>query len=269
MSKLTKVTWDNDVVVMQGDYDAFNHIYVVGDVHGMYDKLQSVMSQFTVNEDDLLIFLGDYIDRGPDSARCVEYVKNLCAAPNVVALMGNHEMMMINSIAEYGLDILEPDFPKKGSNIWLYNGGDKTRASFKRYEDMGNSKLELIKWILQRPHLVRLGDNIYFSHAGFDVHKKLKNCEIDDILWSREEFFDLYNGDDKWFVGHTPVQYLRNIGYDTDYDINSDDTGSKKRKPLIKGNITFLDTGSFMRNGCITCMEIKSGRIFQSSSESR
>lgn len=254
MAKLTKMTWNNDVVAMQGDYDAYNHIYVIGDIHGMYDKLMSVMSQFTVNEDDLLIFLGDYIDRGPESARCVEYVKNLCKAPNVVALMGNHEMMMINSIAESGGADFNSDFAK----MWLGNGGEKTCASFKRYEDMGNNKIELIRWIVQRPHLLRLGENTYFSHSGFNVHKKLKECDIDDFLWNRYEFFDMYKGDDKWFIGHTPVQYLRDNGYgETDENEDVD-------MPLHLGNITFLDTGSFMRSGCITCMEIKSGKIFQS-----
>lgn len=262
MANLTKVIWDNDVVVMQGDYDAYNHIYVIGDIHGMYDKLQSVMSQFTVNEDDLLIFLGDYIDRGPESARCVEYVKNLCNAPNVVALLGNHESMMFNGLAEYGWNIFEPDFVEKDSNMWLCNGGDKTCASFNQYGDMGNSKLELIKWIVQRPHLVRLGDNTYLSHAGFDARKALKDCDLDDMLWSREAFFDLYKGDAKWFVGHTPVSYLRKAGY------GENEVAEDMYKPLHLGNITFLDTGSFGANGRITCMEIKSGRIFQSSSKS-
>lgn len=264
MAKLIKESVNENVELLRGSSEAYKHIYVVGDIHGMYDKLLSVMSQFTVNEDDLLVFLGDYIDRGPDAARCVDYVKNLCAAPNVVALLGNHEMMLLEAMGVYGMALFEADFKKSGYDMWLDNGGMATLKSFRKYEDMGFDRMSLIKWLVNRSYLLRLDDNMYFSHAGFNARKELKDSEMNDFLWMRGDFFDVYKGEDKWFVGHTPVQHLRLAGYDSGFDAYSDNAEHEMQAPLLKGNIAFLDTGSFMGNGCITCMEIKSGEIFQS-----
>ena len=57
----------------------YKRILAVGDIHGMYQKLLSLMDQVQFNPaDDLLVFLGDYIDRGPQSLECLDYVMDIC-----------------------------------------------------------------------------------------------------------------------------------------------------------------------------------------------
>lgn len=240
---------------VQGKYDDYKRIYVVGDIHGMYARLKSVMSQFTVNDDDLLVFLGDYIDRGAYSADCMNYVKNLCAAPNVVALMGNHELMMAEYIAQYGWTALEMENALKHEyDPWMYNGGKQTVRSLHRYTKWGFDAKELVRWALTRPFLLRLDKNRYFSHAGYNATKELRNCGIDDVVWNRSEFYDTYEGTDKWYVGHTPVQGL---------PFNN----STEPVPVIYKNMHFIDTGSYIQVGRISCMEIKSGTVYRSADD--
>ena len=74
----------------------YKRILAVGDIHGMYDKLIALMDKVQFNPDeDLLIFLGDYIDRGQQSLECLDYVMNLQKQypERVICLKGNHEAM--------------------------------------------------------------------------------------------------------------------------------------------------------------------------------
>ena len=77
----------------------YKRILAVGDIHGMYGKLIALMEKVKFNpEEDILIFLGDYIDRGPQSLECLDYVMDLYKQypERVVPLLGNHEAMCIN-----------------------------------------------------------------------------------------------------------------------------------------------------------------------------
>ena len=73
----------------------YSRVLVVGDIHGMYEKLIMLMEKIQFDpEEDLLVFLGDYVDRGPDSVQCLQYVYDLqhSSPDSVVCLLGNHEV---------------------------------------------------------------------------------------------------------------------------------------------------------------------------------
>lgn len=94
----------------------------VGDVHGRYDILSELLRVVESRyPNHRLIFLGDMVDRGPDSFLVVDRIKALTENKNAVALLGNHEDMMF-------------DYVKKHQNnpehIWIYNGGKKTMDSY-------------------------------------------------------------------------------------------------------------------------------------------
>lgn len=253
MAKLNKIHLGNGILSLEGHYNDYDKIYVVGDIHGMYDKLISLMNKFSLKDDDLLIFLGDYIDRGPDSALCMEYVKKLDLLPNVVALMGNHESLLREHVRFNGMKGIELSFAKRNPfEPWIHSDGESTIKSLDEYNREGKNKFSLVKWVINLPYIVKL-DNLYFSHAGYNATKQFSKCNVDDVIWNRGEFYNNYFGDDKWFVGHTPVQILP----------FNDDT--KVVLPFIYENITFMDTGSYYEDGCISCMEIKSGHIYQST----
>lgn len=113
MTKLNKIYLGKGILSLEGHYDDYDKIYVVGDIHGMYNRLMSLMNNFSLKDDDLLIFLGDCIDRGTDSALCMEYIKQLDLLPNVVALMGNHGSLLREHVKFNGMKGIELSFTKK------------------------------------------------------------------------------------------------------------------------------------------------------------
>ena len=70
--------------------------YVFGDIHGMYDKFMNVLEQLPLNKNDLIITLGDYIDRGPDSKKVIRKLMELKRKYKTVNLYGNHEDLLLN-----------------------------------------------------------------------------------------------------------------------------------------------------------------------------
>ena len=94
---------------------------VLGDIHGCYQALQAVVAAASLTDDDRLITLGDYIDRGPDSRSVLEWLiarRKRVARGNMIALRGNHELMMLQARAEDSMD------------MWLSCGGDAALESY-------------------------------------------------------------------------------------------------------------------------------------------
>lgn len=256
MNKLKSVLWGYDIRLMEGHYDDYEKIYVVGDIHGRYDRLKSVMSKFQAEENDLIIFLGDYVDIGPDSALCLEFIKNLEEKANVVALMGECEYDLVKYFEQYGMEGLEEAFADDYLNPqWLPYGNQETVKSLYQYGQSGKDRIALLEWVANLPFGLHL-DNNTFCHAGINLESELplfylKGELHDEICIEGHEFYDFYDGEYKWYIGHTPVPKL---------PFND----SKEPVPVSRNNIVFMDTGSYMDKGRISCIEIKSGTLYQS-----
>ena len=67
-------------------------IYAMSDIHGQYELFRNLMEQITLGKDDILYVLGDVVDRGPDSMKILKY---MMANPNIIPIMGNHELMAL------------------------------------------------------------------------------------------------------------------------------------------------------------------------------
>ena len=226
----------------------------LGDIHGKFKKLTSVFNKvkFDYNR-DFLIMLGDYIDRGEDNLRCLQWAMKLSERPNVIALRGNHEQMMLDSFPN---GKFEPTF-------WLPNGGNKTYYELEDRLKKDPAFLEkALKFISERPLYYRMfiGKQEYiFCHAGLKPGIPIERQVESDLLWIREEFYYHYAGDAEVVVGHTPTPYLGRI------------PGSAMKDnylPVRMANkVTMIDTGSFLPKGRITCMDILSGEFWQSDCE--
>ena len=172
------------------------HYLAVGDIHGMYDKLESALTELapTMPSGTRLVFMGDYVDRGPQARQVIDRLIRLKSErPDTVLLMGNHERMLLN--AYDGGDLM----------LWMTNGGDDTLASYglKKHE-IDKLPLEHIEF-LRSLELIYETDDYIFVHAGLrpsvPVHKQNEN----DLLWIREAFFLAEPTWDKTVVfGHTP-----------------------------------------------------------------
>ncbi|MBQ1335693.1 MAG: serine/threonine protein phosphatase, partial [Selenomonadaceae bacterium] len=140
----------------------YERILAIGDMHGNFDRLLSVFHKVQFRpEKDLLILLGDYIDRGSENLRCLRWAMEMSEKENVIALRGNHEQMMLEYYALKG----------KYSDIWLPNGGSATKREMDVWMKRDPGALrKVLEFILARPLYHRLevnGQEYIFCHAGW------------------------------------------------------------------------------------------------------
>ena len=179
--------------------------YAVGDVHGRDDLLRDLLMQFDAHaagRPHHLIFLGDYIDRGPDSPTVVERLialQQARPAGEVVCLRGNHEQMALDALTAAGGWQL---------NLWRRNGGDATLAAYGTdadEPDLTRVPEEHRAWMASLPLLHRNGHRIYV-HAGLEPNTPVKEQDADTFLWIRGAFLRAAQGSFPAHVvhGHTP-----------------------------------------------------------------
>ena len=129
-------------------------------MHGQYELFQKGIKTIGFTEEDFLYILGDVIDRGPDGIRLLRYIQK---QQNMDMLLGNHEVMMLNSVDQQG----GPLCTGRETSIWLdYNGGWET---LKDYLDLSLlSRKRLLGWLRNRFVLktVEVGDKVFcLSHS--------------------------------------------------------------------------------------------------------
>jgi serine/threonine protein phosphatase 1 len=189
--------------------DSGTKLFAVGDIHGCLLALEALLEKLPIRwGKDFLIFLGDYIDRGPDSRRVLELIMELKEKypDRVYPLKGNHEWMFERFLL--GLDV----------EIFLYNGGSET---LKNYFEEGKLNIpeEHKNFIKNLPLFLEVG-SYFFVHAGVNPQRTLEEQTEEDLLWIRQKFY-LYEGKypKKIIFGHTPfpeVLHLEDrIGIDT------------------------------------------------------
>ena len=154
--------------------------YAVGDVHGALHKLERLVTRCRDHADGRparFVFLGDYIDRGPQSAGVIRYLIELEAQMpgDVVSLMGNHEEML--------LSIIDGEV---SADDWLPQGGSQTLESY-GIEDVRDLPREHIDW-LRALRLSYDDGRRFFVHAGVNPAVPLDAQNADDLLWIREPF---------------------------------------------------------------------------------
>ena len=164
----------------------------IGDIHGCIHTLKNLLKRVNYNsQNDTLVFIGDYIDRGDFSYETVEFIKHLqnqVGKDKVICLHGNHEQMAIEAM-DVGYD-----------GIWLSNGGGSTLLS---YERNGVDPRNHISWFKSLP-IVYDTPEILFCHAGLS-NPKLENNTVDDLIWGRDWIKRDSEPREKQVVfGHTP-----------------------------------------------------------------
>ncbi|UYZ59564.1 metallophosphoesterase [Hymenobacter latericus] len=185
------------------------NLFVVGDVHGCYHTFEALLQHWKPAE-ELLIQVGDLVDRGRYSPECVQLARELEAQhPGHTAfLLGNHEYEML---IHYG-----PDGPNRN---WLSWGGKSTVA---QYNGRPNLLREHLAWLTQRP-MAWENEHVVVSHAGIaDTADPFDPDNTDGILWRRGPLRHLGK---RQVVGHTPTDNGRYY-HDTAHDALYIDTGA-------------------------------------------
>ena len=221
----------------------YRRILAVGDIHGHFEKFRSAYEKAKVDAaDDLLVFLGDYIDRGPSVRRTLEFVMKLAEEKNVVLLRGNHEQMMLDYF-----------FGGATGESWLMNGGRETMAELLAWEkEEPGTIARVLAFLRELPlsHTVEQeGERYFFAHAGVRPGVAFEEQRSNDLLWIREEFYEHYAGDDIVVAGHTPTLFLDGSG-----------------KPLfLNKRIILADTGSYFPEGHVSIVDVLSRRFWQNA----
>lgn len=217
-------------------------VYAVGDVHGCLERLVALHELIAEDlaarpvAEATLIHLGDYVDRGPESAQVIEW---LIAGPpvpasRVVNLMGNHEHLMLNALASGEAEAAE---------VWLANGGADSlmswgvQRSLAQREWAGRIPREHLLFLRDLATHVQIGPYL-FVHAGIRPGVPLEQQTRHDMLWMREPF--LSSKQDHGVVvvhGHTPRQ-----------------------EPTVRPNRIGIDTGAVM-GGVLTCLVLENDQL--------
>ncbi len=195
-------------------------LYAVGDIHGNMQELSLLLdyltSKHSVGAEDLLVFIGDYIDRGPASRQVIDRMLEIQRSwPKTVFLKGNHEEMLLSFLGLGG----------GNGEFYLPNGGASFFASY-GVEPSGPlseliAKLPVahLEFIRNLEHGVSLAEFI-FVHAGVNPAKSLEEQEPSDLLWIRKEFILTPHDFGKTVVfGHTA---FNDVYLDMPYKIGID-----------------------------------------------
>lgn len=162
----------------------------IGDIHGMNGMLEKLLG--CLPEAGTLVFLGDYIDRGPGSRKVIERLLELEQQRTCVFLRGNHEML--------ALDALKGD--QQAELTWIFNGGAETITDY----DEGIFSPEHHDF-LKRTQLYHLTAETIFVHAGLEPGIPVELNEERTFCWMREPFLSsAYNWGRLVVHGHTPNQ---------------------------------------------------------------
>jgi serine/threonine protein phosphatase 1 len=195
-------------------------IFAVGDIHGCFFHLQHILNKIEIGEKDILLFLGDYIDRGPDSYQVVETILRLKSKiKKVICLQGNHEQMYLDYLRGNDRD------------LFLSNGGRQTLQSYSQngWESPSPEHMDFLTSL--QPYYET--EDFIFVHAGLRPNISLQNQNPEDLLWIRSQFYAAPHTWNKTIVfGHTPFA-----------------------EPYVREGKVGIDTGACM-GGLLTCVEL-------------
>lgn len=218
----------------------------IGDVHGRDDLLVQLLERIRTKAPGMpIVLVGDYVDRGPDSAGVLTRVRKLSLddRENVVALKGNHEAMMLDFI----------DFPAKSGRGWMVNGGDRTLESFgipapgdapsddaliaARDALVAQVDPALIAWLRALPLSWQSG-NVMVTHAGGNPSQPIEPRRGHGLLWGHPDFLRRPRQDGLWMVhGHFIMP-----------------------EPGVRDGRISIDTGAY-RTGRLTAAIITAGQV--------
>ncbi len=208
--------------------------FAIGDVHGCYDAMIALKKFAGITPNDLVIWLGDYVDRGPDSCKVLQHFLGL-PPDNNIFLRGNHEIMMRN--AHGNLDSMRS---------WASCGGDATWDSYIR-EFGGDNGIDSVPgehwdFITKLKPYFETNTHI-FVHASIDAD--LPMCDqFDEVLfWGDFDSIGPHVSGKHVVCGHS---------------------SQKDGIPESNSNATCIDTWAY-GSGWLTCLNIESNRYFQAN----
>jgi serine/threonine protein phosphatase 1 len=211
-------------------------IFAIGDIHGCSRALDALLAAARPTQDDLIVTLGDYVDRGLDSAGVIDRLIRLSSTHRLVALRGNHEEMMMDARRDH--DYLE---------LWKRCGGESALMSYAPEEDAPG--LECVpeahwRFLDQTCRDIWVERDHFFVHGGVDANLPLDGQSPAVMHWQTFPGEQRPHVSGKVMVcGHTP---------------------QKSGAPAVLPHAICIDTGAG-HAGWLTCLEVVSRRVWQAN----
>jgi serine/threonine protein phosphatase 1 len=215
-----------------------SRILALGDIHGCLTAMQTVLKAAKLSDDDLLIGLGDYVDRGPDTASVLDWIIDRQASGKFVALRGNHELMMLDAF----------DDPISRHN-WETVGGKQTLDSYRACGLSG----ELNEILESHRRFLRLETLPWYETAGhFFVHANA----FPDVPLDEQPDFMLY-----WERWDRPARHMSGKVMVCGH------ASLRGGLPETNGDSICIDTGVYRESGWLTCLDVETGRYWQANQQ--
>jgi len=208
-----------------------SRILAIGDIHGCLAQFEALIAAIAPSAEDHLVLLGDYVDRGPESAGVLQRIVTLSRTHRLTCLMGNHEQMMLE--ARGSVDKLRG---------WVLNGGDATLKSYAgvrgTLRDVPGEHWDFLEHGL-RPYLEN--ETHIFVHANAYPDTAMSEQPDYMLRWERCDEIAAHESGKVIVCGHTP---------------------QKSGRPMNRGYAICIDTHA-CGGKMLTCLETTSGRVWQ------
>lgn len=209
-------------------------VFAIGDIHGCFDALKAVFKAAGVLPGDTVVFLGDYVSRGPDSAKVIRWILKKQSTYRFVTLRGNHEVMMLR--ARKG---------KKHFKEWLNYGGDTILKSYNIVKELGwDERIPDAHWgFLKETAKYWQLEEFVFVHAGLKPGLALEDQKNHTLFWRKFKNPEEYAPGIQVICGHT---------------------SRKNGKIADFGHTICLDTYAY-GGQWLSCLNVHSGEYWQAN----
>jgi serine/threonine protein phosphatase 1 len=213
-----------------------SRLIAIGDIHGYWDALAAILDAVKPQPEDMIVPLGDFVDRGPQTPKVIEAMIDLAGRCHLHPILGNHDELL-----------LELYHGAPGLEDWLSFGGQETLDSYGCTDpaDIPEEHVEFLEGCLTYYET----DTHFFVHASYLADLKLGLQPPEVLRWQ-----SLKNG----VPGPHISGKIAIVGH----------TVQKDGQVLDLGHIKCIDTGCYC-GGWLTAMEIPSGRLWQADAEGR
>ena len=236
--------------------------YAVSDIHGEYDLFMELLDKICFSDRDTMYILGDILDRGPHPIRTVLKIMEM---PNVICLVGNHELMALECLEFLMQEITDDSIGGIDEAIignlltWQRNGSKPTIDEFHALNrEMQMEVIEFLREFVIYEEVALNGKNYLLVHSGLGNYRQDKRIEeysLKELVWDRADYEIQYFPDRYVVTGHTPTQYIKDNPH--------------KGRIFRKNNHIAIDCGAAMPGGRLAAFCLETGEAFYSSDNTK
>ncbi|WP_298221520.1 metallophosphoesterase [Flavobacterium sp.] len=223
---------------------------VIGDIHGGLRALHQIFERAKITKDDLLIFLGDYVDGWSESPALIDFLIDLQHTHSCIFMRGNHDQLLCDWLNE-----------SKDNLLWYKHGGESTVLAYAKLDDKTKKKHVGFLQSLQDYFLDDL--NRLFVHAGFTNMNGVNFEHFPKMFYWERTLWETAMSLDKNLAYNSPLYPRRLKLYDEIYIGHTPVTQIGQTVPTQMANVWNVDTGAAFK-GPLTIMDIDTKEYWQS-----